>query len=41
MGIQPLTPALPDSRVRRETLDFFRGELERLRFVSDIVSPSS
>ncbi|RXK39415.1 hypothetical protein M231_03248 [Tremella mesenterica] len=30
------TRPLPDSQTRRETLDFFRGELDRLRNITDI-----
>lgn len=32
--------ALPDPHTRRETVDHFRSEIERLRFTTDIVSPS-
>ncbi|ORX40727.1 hypothetical protein BD324DRAFT_611874 [Kockovaella imperatae] len=35
-GAVRATRPLPDSLTRRETLDFFRGELEQLRFVTDL-----
>lgn len=31
-----LTAALPDPQTRRETLDWLRGDLERLRFETDL-----
>jgi hypothetical protein len=35
------SPALPDSSTRRETVDHFRSEIERLRFITDVVSALS
>lgn len=35
------TPALPDPHTRRETLDYMRADIERLRSVTDLVSSSA